>query len=209
MRNNDIKKIIDSVNDGSASDRIFMRPLLNNVYVAQVWPKYPDGKSSVEESAPFYFVFTEQGLCIAAICDMGKSNLHVYTLKAYRRHGLMYRALIDVVLPHLSLSRETQRTEFNRPASRRLLEKLGFTILDRSNAEISLAAFAAVDFPETTLCALPPARSQSIGERLWQASGLVNMVIEELKFYCHNPAQIETLTYLSEELVDQGCGMFP
>ena len=205
MTNDDLKKIIDSVNDGSASDRIFMRPLLNNVKIARVWTKYPDGKACNEGSYPFYFVFSDLGKCIAAISDLGDSDLHVYTLNAYRRQGLMCRALKDVVLPHLhSIGRATQRTQFNKPASRRLLEKLGFTILDESTAEISLDTFAGVTFPESTSIPIPADRRYAIAVRLWQTSALVKMVVEEMRSYEKDSDLSFYLTEISRELDSYG-----
>ena len=110
MSNEEIKKYIDSINDGGFEESIFIRHLSESVFVAKVWAKQPCVTDSISESNSykFFFVKNELGKSIAAILDM-YSDLHWYVLPNERKKGLLTKALREVVIPYLFYEREEQR----------------------------------------------------------------------------------------------------
>lgn len=187
MTNETIESVIDSINDGSSVDRIFPRPLIDNVAIAKVWPEYPKGVTFGEEGYNFYLVYSEDRRCVAAILSMGPDNLHVYVKEEYRRQGIMTRALRDVVLPHLLRNTQTeQRVTFNAIESRGMLEKAGFTIMDDGRAVITAQQCKTVNFAADALLPFPEERMKALKTRLAIAASLVKMSCEEMELYNGN-----------------------
>ena len=199
MTTDSIEKLIDSINDGTGNDRIYQRPLMDNVNYAKVWTEYPTGESCNEEGYLFYFINSEGGTCIAAILVMGTVDLHVFVKQEYRRQGIMSRALSNVVLPHLFLNdRKIQRATFNSTEGKRLLEKVGFTILDEKNAEIKKEKVSTVIFPEWTRIPFSKERMEVMQKRACMATALLRMVHDELSTYSREE-RTEGLGYIIEE----------
>lgn len=182
MTNETIELVIDNVNDGSGTDRIFLRPLIENVTIAKVWPEYPKGVAFNEAGYDVYFVYSDDRRCVAAILDMGPDDLHVFVKQESRRQGIMTRALRDVVLPHLLRNRRTeQRVTFNSMESRGLLQKAGFTITDDGHAVITAQQCEKVNFVDAALLPFLEDRKEALKKRLGTAAGLMKMACEEME----------------------------
>jgi hypothetical protein len=141
-----IESIIDSVSDPAARNRIFMRPLRDNVWTAHVWLNEPQGFCG-QDGYKFYFIYNESD-CVAAVFVMGTCDLHCFVKESFRRNGIMSRALKDIILPHLFLDgRCKQKVTFIDSTARGLVEKIGFHIIDDTSAEITADKCAKVFFP--------------------------------------------------------------
>ena len=184
MTHETMELVIDSINDGSGTDRIFSRPLIENVTIAKVWPEYPQGDAFNEAGYDVYFVYSEDRRCIAAILDMGPDDLHVFVKKENRRQGIMTRALRAVVLPHLLRNKRTeQRVTFNSMESRGLLQKAGFTITDDKHAVITAQECKKVNFVDAELLPFLEDRKEALKKRLGKAAGLMKMACEEMELF--------------------------
>lgn len=210
MENEKLEQIIDAVNDGTGKDWIFLRPLMTNVSIARVWTIYPNGNIAYDSGYIFYFIHAESGQCVATISDMGPSNLHVYVKESHRRLGLMTRALHDVVLPHLFLGgRKEQKATFESEAARGLLEKVGFSIMDKGNAVIPKDRVPSVEFPEIGTVPFTEERRDALEIRVRTAAGLLCMASEELMLYPCRALQKKTAAWaektddLATQIVDK------
>lgn len=203
MKNRTIDQLIDAINKGDGRDRIFARPLMANVKLARAWPEYPQGDVDDESGYLFYFIYSEEGSCIAAILDMGPGDLHVYVKNEHRRRGVMTCALRDIVLPHLLRNeREEQKVTFTEEAARGLLEKIGFTILGENSAVIRKEEIQSVDFPGMESVPFPEDRKEALKKRIRLAAGLLQMASDELRMYqCGTlPDETEESAYFTKEL---------
>jgi len=194
MTHESILSLIDQAQSGAAVDRIFIRPLADNVDFALVWEAEPAGHSANESSYRFYFVRDESGKYVGAVEDL-VGDIHAVMTEGHRRKGIMTRALIDVVLPHIfSQDRTVQRTRICSPEGRRLALKVGFRETGDDWAEINAAEVRPRIFPTATLPPLDAARSAAVSTRIRMAAkcmrdaaeGLLHRagakVIEQLEF---------------------------
>lgn len=204
MYDENLSHLLDVLNDETGKDWIFHRPLLVNVSIARVWNQLPDGRSVYYSGDRFYFVRDERDRFIAAIFDMGPNDLHVFVREAYRRQGVMSRALHEVVLPHMFLNgRKTQEATFISVASRGMLEKVGFTIVGPDKAVITKDQVQHVDFPEMGYVPFTEERMEALKKRVWLAAGLLRMVDVEIDTYS-GPDIHHQLEGLVEELEELG-----
>ena len=184
MKTESLATLIDDINNGTGNDRIFQRPLMANVSLGIVWTEYPEGESAFETGDTFYFVYADNGSCIAAIYVMGTVNLHVFVKDENRRRGVMTRALRDIVLPHLFTSdRKEQKATFESTEALGMLKKVGFTILDKTNAVIKKEQVQNVDFPDLQPIPFPKERMKALKKRVYIAAGLLRMANDELSLY--------------------------
>lgn len=108
-----------------------------NVRLSIVWTEYTAGESVYETEDALYFVYADDGSCVAAIFIMGTVNLHVFVKAKNRRQGVMTRALRDIVLPHLFTSNRKYAISHPRVhRGTRNAEMVGFAIHDKTNAVI-------------------------------------------------------------------------
>ncbi|MEP6672101.1 MAG: hypothetical protein ABJF10_23260 [Chthoniobacter sp.] len=182
MKDETMEDIIDSVNDGSGVDWIFTRPLTRHVRLARVWEKMPSGEAENEASCSFYFIYSGDGLCVAAVYDMGPDDLHVYTKPEWRRRGIMFEALRAVVLPHLfSLRHVRQVASFKSMDGLRLMRKLGFRHYKRRHTVIHPDAFLPFQGETLPFERLGDGRAAAIKRRIAVAALHLRMAREELE----------------------------
>ena len=142
MTNEDIEKLIDSINNEAANDSIFLSVLSQTVDFAKVWTKLPEENIGNESSYPFYFIKSEEGNYVGAVSDMG-NDLHVYVKTEHRKKGYLSRAISEVILPHLfQVGREKQRITFIDPTMGEYVKRnWGFTITGDGAAEKDLSCY--------------------------------------------------------------------
>ena len=177
MTNEQLDSLIDSVNDGTAVDRVFHWPLAGNVHEARVWLEYPTGRFWNEEGYKCFFIYVD-GVCVGVIFDMGPNDFHAYVKIDYRKRGFTCNALRNIVLPYWrSQGRMEQRTQYQTDEAYRLLVGLGarFEVDERGRniAVISLDQFAGIVIPPPVRPSLSVDRSTAIRDRLNAAYGLI------------------------------------
>lgn len=149
MTNDSIEALIDLLNarvpPTRARDRIFIRPMTDEVDFAHVWHEEPRGGIGLEGSYEFYFIKDGSQQYVAAVLDM-HSDLHAFTKEAHRKGGHISRALNSVILPKFwQEGRKTQKVTYqDQEAAPRLLQRLGFTATGPGAAEKDLSVYANV-----------------------------------------------------------------
>lgn len=111
-----IRSIINRLNKGTLSERLFLRPLKNNVDFGYYWDEKPSPKNpSLSRSGPykFYFIRDEGKQYVSAVLDM-THDLHWYVLPKHRKAGYLGKALQNLILPHLFQSRDEQHITISR-----------------------------------------------------------------------------------------------
>ncbi len=103
MTESEIRKYIDRLNNGKASESIFTRPISKTVEVAKVWPEQPKMIDSIIGnfcSYRFFFIKNESDKYIGAVLDMYQ-DLHWYIIPKSRKQGYLTTALKESILPYL------------------------------------------------------------------------------------------------------------
>jgi len=149
MTEREIRKYIDRLNNGKASESIFTRPISKTVEVAKVWPEQPKMTDSIIGnfgSYRFFFIKNESDKYIGAVLDMYQ-DLHWYIVPKSRKQGYLTTALKESILPYLFYDeREVQRItiekgtigEKNYFNSKNVALKLGFIPVDDDESEFEL-----------------------------------------------------------------------
>jgi hypothetical protein len=149
MRDREIRKYINRLNNGNASESIFTRQISKTVDVAKVWseqPKMTDNIIGNFDSNRLFFVKNEANLYIGAVFDM-YYDLHWYIVPEYRKKGYLTAALRDSILPYLFYEeREIQRITIEKDSigeknylnSKNVALKLGFKSINDSESEFEL-----------------------------------------------------------------------
>ncbi len=199
MMHDSLEWVIDRANDGAAPDKVYIRPLQGNVSIARVWLQDPSDCCGTERGYEFYLVY-EAEVCAAAFLNMGPGNFHVFTKESFRRRGIMSSAMTNVILPHLFRESEhmEQRVEYESEASKRLLEKTGFSILNEQWAVIRKGQCASVEFAQPPEIMLSEMRMKALRKRFAYMAGLLEMARFELDRV--SPDFCEKLSYLQDEL---------
>jgi hypothetical protein len=114
MTEKEIRKYIDRLNKGKASESIFTRQISKNVDVAKVWTehsKMTDDIIAPFKSERFFFIKNDSGKYIGAVLDMDLcQDLHWYIVPKSRKQGYLTTALKESILPYLFYDdRERQR----------------------------------------------------------------------------------------------------
>jgi hypothetical protein len=123
MTDGEVLALIESINNQTHQDSIFLVPIGERVYSARVWtPLSSTGSLSTYPSLmdlDFYFIESEREKIIGAVLDMGPSNLHWIVNQAHRGKGYMSTALREWILPHLfhDRKRKSQRITFDSAAT--------------------------------------------------------------------------------------------
>ncbi len=181
MTHESILSLVDQAQSGVAADRIFIRPLADNVDFALVWDAEPAGRSANESNYRFYFVRDESGKYVGAVEDL-VGDIHAVTKAEHRRKGIMTRALVDVVLPHIfSQGRTVQCTRICSPEGRALALKIGFRPLADDWAEISETDIRLRTLPTATLPPLDAIRSAAVSARIRTAAKCMRDAAECLR----------------------------
>lgn len=149
MREIEIRKYIDRLNNGKASESIFTRQISKNVDVAKVWSKQPKMTDNIIgdfSSYRFFFIKNQYSKYIGAVLDM-YHDLHWYIVPKSRKQGYLTAALKESILPYLFYDeRERQRItieknvigEKNYINSKSVANKLGFKAINQEETEYEL-----------------------------------------------------------------------
>lgn len=144
MHESELKKLIDTLNK-QPNYLICLKPISKNVEYAEVWDSIKlGGRLNVMDSPSLmYFVKNNDGVYTSTVLVMGKRDLHSYTLTKFRRKGILKNALKNTILPHLFLTRSSQRITVNVnciglknfAASIGLAKSLGFKEIKKQNED--------------------------------------------------------------------------
>ena len=149
MTEREIRKYIDRLNNGKASESIFTRQISENVDVAKVWSAQPKMTDSIDGNfGPyrFFFIKNESKEYVGAVLDMNR-DLHWYIVPKHRKKGYLTTALKESILPYIFYDeRNTQRLtieygvigEKNYSDSKSVVIKLGFKSINEVETEFEL-----------------------------------------------------------------------
>lgn len=149
MREREIRKYIDRLNNGKASESIFTRQISKTVDVAKVWTKQPKMTDNIVGnfgSFRFFFIKNELNVYVGAVLDMYQ-DLHWYIVPKSRKQGYLTTALKESILPFLFYDeRESQRITIDKSAigeknylnSKSVALKLGFKSINEAETEFEL-----------------------------------------------------------------------
>jgi RimJ/RimL family protein N-acetyltransferase len=149
MRDREIRKYIDRLNNGNSSESIFARQISKSVDVAKVWteqPKITDNIIGNFGSYRLFFVKNETDLYVGAVLDM-YHDLHWYIVPEHRKKGYLTKALRESILPYLFYDeREIQKITIEKDSigeknylnSRNVALKLGFKPINDFESEFEL-----------------------------------------------------------------------
>jgi hypothetical protein len=149
MKDREIRKYIDRLNNGKASESIFTRQISKTVDVAKVWPKQPRMTDRIIGnfgSFRFFFIKNDVNVYVGAVFDMNH-DLHWYIVPEKRKQGYLTTALKESILPYLFYDeREIQRItieinvigEKNYLSSKSVALKLGFKPINATETEFEL-----------------------------------------------------------------------
>jgi|GEM_PF-401243 len=152
MKEEEIKKYIDKLNNREAKETIFLRRLNVSVDLARVWEKEPQLNDNTSISTPsyrFFFIRDENNKYVGAVLDMYK-DLFWYVLKEERKKGYLTKALKEAIIPYLFYDefneRDEQRITINKGIgkvnynnSRKVAEGLGFVPINEDESEFILS----------------------------------------------------------------------
>lgn len=135
MTEQNLRTLVNRLNNGTAKDLIFLRPISDSVDFANVWYAKPSLEDGVSDFGPikFYFIRDSKDKYVGVVEDR-TDDLHWFILSGHRGKGLMKEALQSTILPHLFLDRDEQRITIqqtaigqkNYLASQNLALNLGF-----------------------------------------------------------------------------------
>lgn len=149
MRDKEIRKYIDKLNNGKAGESIFVRQISKTVVVAKVWteqPKMTDNIIGNFGSYRFFFIKNDLGKYVGAVLDMYQ-DLHWYIIPEKRKQGYLTTALKESILPYLFYDeRDIQRITIDKNAigeknyinSKNVALKLGFIAINEIKTEFEL-----------------------------------------------------------------------
>lgn len=149
MTEKEIRKYIARLNNGNASESIFIRQISKTVVFAKVWaeqPKMTDAIIGNYCSYRFFFIKNETNEYVGAVLDMYQ-DLHWYILPKNRKQGYLTTALKESILPYLFYyERESQRITIDKNAigeknylsSKNVALKLGFKPINDCETEFEL-----------------------------------------------------------------------
>jgi len=117
-----LESLIDSLNNHTAGELIFLTPLSPLVEYGKVWSMKPYPTLASYAPRKIYCIKNNVGIYVAAVMD-ADSNLYWLVSKKYRRQGHLPKALQDIILPHIFQYRKEQRVTINE----QFLDKGSFT----------------------------------------------------------------------------------
>ncbi|MBU1364092.1 MAG: hypothetical protein KKE51_09760 [Gammaproteobacteria bacterium] len=173
MTHDSIEQLIDLLNKGELSDRVFVAALTEVVHFAKVWMEEPKGGIAGEGSYEFFFITNGSPLYVAAVLDM-VNDLHVFVKNDHRGKGYLTKAMHEGVLPWLYQSgRKKQRVTFEE--SKVLdycVRNWGFSKTGDFEAKKDLSIYSKV--PKITL------NHQGLS---WDAVGEIRRKMDRAKLY--------------------------
>lgn len=143
MTTHTILDLMSLINRKVHQDKIFLRLVGGNVYIARIW--FDENEKTKTADYPSlcgwtaYFIKNERDVVVAAVLDMGPSELHWVVDPAYRNQGYLSSALIDYIMPNLVhvKNRYDQMVSFSsaetlafKEASQKVAIKAGFELVD-------------------------------------------------------------------------------
>lgn len=154
MREDEIKRYIERLNNEDFAETIFLRQVNKFVDFARVWEKEPELNDSINLNIPsyrFFFIKNENRKYVGAVLDMTK-DLHWYILEEERKKGHLTKALREAIIPYLfydkeeDFEREIQRItiqfgigKLNYKNSKKVAENVGFKPTNNDQTEFELS----------------------------------------------------------------------
>ncbi len=108
-----LESLIDSLNNNTAEELIFLTPLSPMVEYGKVWTMKPYPTLASYEPQKIYCIKNNEGIYVAAVLDAG-GDLYWLVSKHYRRQGHLPKALQQIILPHIFQYRREQRITINQ-----------------------------------------------------------------------------------------------
>ncbi|WP_341902857.1 hypothetical protein [Fluviicola taffensis] len=194
MTEREIRKYIDRLNNGKASESIFTRQISENVDVAKVWKKQPKMTDDIIgnfSSYRFFFIKNEFSKYVGAVLDM-EDDLHWYVNPKSRKKGYLTTALKESILPYLFYDeRKSQRITIEKNAigeknylnSKGVALKLGFKAINEMETEFELKQ---IDFNwdnenlEEINPVTSPERFEELRKRAFYAYKILYKISDEL-----------------------------
>ena len=186
MTTQTILDLMSLINRKAHQDKIFLRPIGGNVYLARIWfdeneaTRVADYPSLYGWSA--YFIRNERGKMVAAVLDMGPGELHWVVDPTHRKQGHLSKALIDYIMPHLlhvkkrddqMVSFESAETQEFKEASQGVAIKVGFVLVD--------GAYRVNPKSVKGLPRVNPTANQLVDQKRITALDLLESVADELE----------------------------
>uniref|UniRef100_UPI0040491B50 GNAT family N-acetyltransferase n=1 Tax=Fulvivirga sp. TaxID=1931237 RepID=UPI0040491B50 len=209
MTNRTISKYIKRLNSKRNSELTFTRKISDIVLIAKVWEKLPKSTDEIVgnfTSYNFFFILDESGKCVGAVLDMN-SDLHWYIVPNHRKKGHLTKALESAILPYLFYERDEQRITISKGIgnanyikSKRVAEKLGFTVINDEMTEFLLKkedfTWKNEDLNEHNY-GLDEGRVNVLKKRINYAAQYLNKISDELQMAYNDD---DDLSLLSQEV---------
>ena len=122
---------LDRLNSGTLNEDYCLESLSDSVDFGFFWagPKADTSPMLRRTQLPvrFYLIKHDNKYC-SIVYDVDASDLQVFTKVECRKNNITFKALDEVILPHLKLNRTHQivSTKIGNSEARNLLKKLGF-----------------------------------------------------------------------------------
>ncbi len=207
MTDESVRDLILAFNSRKFPSFVALRPLSDTVTLGYVWEERPTGCVPNESSNKVYFIL-KGSKCVGVVVEMGfnhsrnrfeEENLHWHVLKEHRKHGHLYAALRDYVLPHIfSDGRESQRVTADNGANEQYVLRQGFRptgtmtfIMTKDQVDVSRAPKGQDSRPSRK-------EMDELMARLREAKGLIVSVSERLR--CHYGEDSASLDELADKI---------
>lgn len=188
MTNDTIEHLIDSLNAGEMSDRVYISTLTPKVDFARAWLDQRAGATPDRHSYEFYLIRGSAGSYVGAVLDM-VYDLHVFVKPTHRKKGHLCTALDETILPRLlQRGRTVQTLSFVNPeVASYFVRRLGFQITPEGpgngsiHAQKDLSVYATLPPIEPIYLGLSQSGFDAAELRIKEAKRLLNMVKEQLE----------------------------
>jgi len=112
MTDQQLESLIDSLNNNTAGELIFLTPLSSLVEYGKVWTMKPCLRLDSYHPQKIYCIKNGAGVYVAVVLD-ADNNLYWLVSKQYRRQGHLPTALQEIILPHIFQYRKEQKITIN------------------------------------------------------------------------------------------------
>ena len=188
MTNDTIEHLIDSLNAGQMSDRVYISSLTPKVDYARAWLEQRADGTPDRHSYEFYLIRDSDGLYVGAVLDMDY-DLHVFVKPSHRKRGHLCTALDETILPRLlQRGRTVQTLSFVNPeVASYFVRRLGFQMTPEGpgngsiHAQKDLSVYAASPAIEPKYTGLSEGGFNAAELRIKEARRLLNMVKEQIE----------------------------
>ena len=113
MTDQQLESLIDSLNNNTAGELIFLTPLSTLVEYGKAWAMKPCPTLASYQPQKIYCIKNDEGIYVAVVLDAG-NDLYWLVSKQYRRQGHLPKALQEIILPHIFQYRREQRITINK-----------------------------------------------------------------------------------------------